>query len=214
MTTKLQRFILLPPRGLQATAGISNPATTSFLLSLDPRAGSTPRAISAGSPRSKVKMKVLDSVHEDGAKLVELPAEQASDLRAEQPGVRIVPVVYYYPAIAPRPTPISSPSAAAAITSTKITLKVVSKKDGNPIANATVVAFTDFAQRIGKEGTTNSKGEIAFNFGASKKKLDRLYVFAKKNFWNFLKKEFPEEKDNYRLRHADRNAPHRSGIHR
>jgi subtilisin len=133
-------------------------------------------------------VKVVDSVHEDGAKLVELTPQQMSDLRADQPGLRIVPVVYYYPAIAPRPTPRSAPTMAKAAVAAKITLKVVSKKDGKPVANASVAAFTDFANRVGKGGTTNSKGEVSLSFGSSSKKLERLYIYSPKGFWNFMKK--------------------------
>ena len=57
-------------------------------------------------------MTVIDSIHENGAKLVEMSPESVSDLQAEQPGLRIVPVVYYYPAKAPRPMPSATPKAA------------------------------------------------------------------------------------------------------
>src|SRR5947208_3100429 len=96
----VQRYILLPPRGIQA-GETSNPETTSFLTSL--------HTINIeGGPRTapgvaKRKFRVIDSVHENGAKLVELSRHEAVALRAEQPGVRIVPVVFYYPALAPRP---------------------------------------------------------------------------------------------------------------
>ncbi len=184
-----QQFILLPPRGLEAGTESSNPATTSFLSALHTLVAPTTRAATSEVASLKVRMKVLDSVREHGAKLVELTPQQASDLRADQPGLRIVPVVYYYPAIAPRPTPVSGPTIAATAPSVKITLKVVSKKDGKPIVGATAAAFTDFEKRIGKGGTTNSKGKVSFNFGASSKKVERLYIYSQKGFWNFMKKD-------------------------
>jgi hypothetical protein len=49
-------------------------------------------------------MQVLDSVHPDGAKLVEMRPEDVVRLRSVQPGVRIVPEVFFRPARArPRP---------------------------------------------------------------------------------------------------------------
>jgi subtilisin len=138
--------------------------------------------------RRNVNMRVLGSIHEDGAKLIEMSPQSVSDLRAEMPGMRIVPVVYYSPALTPRPTPASGPQAAAKAAGTKITVKVVSQKDGSPVAGAMVVAFTDFAERIGAQGKTNAKGEAGLALGAAKKKLERLYIFPKINFWGALKK--------------------------
>jgi subtilisin len=183
-----QKFILLPPLGLQAGMELSNPATTSFMSTVHALATATTHAVAGTLPNFKIKMKILDSIREHGAKLVEMTPQQASDLRADQPGVRIVPVVYYYPAIAPRPIPVSPPTTSASSTNLKIMLKVVSAKDGKPVAGATVTAFTDFASRIGKSGTTNAKGQVSFSFGASKKKVQRLYIYSKKDFWNFMKK--------------------------
>jgi hypothetical protein len=56
----------------------------------------------AGFDLPVTNMRVIDSIHEDGAKLVEMSPDTASELRASQPGLRIVPIVYYYPAVAPR----------------------------------------------------------------------------------------------------------------
>src|SRR5438128_2639109 len=150
--TSAQRFVLLPPRGVQ-TGETSNPATTSFLRSLHTIAAAVSQPPSGTTPKPKHKMRVLDSVRENGAKLVELSPQEAVDLRAEQPGVRIVPVVYYYPALAPRPAVASQvKAAAAAAAGVKIVLNIVSKGDGLAIGNAKVVAFTDFANRVGAQG--------------------------------------------------------------
>src|SRR5207249_3848125 len=128
-------------------------------------------------------LRVLDSIREDGAKLVELSVQEAVDLRAEQPGVRIVPVVYYYPALAPR-LAVTSQARAAAAVGFKIVLKVISQKDGRAIAHARVVAFTNFLHRVGAEGTTNSKGEVRLNLGASNRKIERLYIYSQKGLRN------------------------------
>ena len=184
-----QQFILLPPRGLTADdVGPSTRATSSFLLSMENVRMSAAPIAALASAKIKTKMRVLDSIHENGAKLVEMSPDAVSDLRAEQPGLRVVPVVYHYPAIARRPEPGASPQSGGA--SLKISLTVVSKKDGKPIPNAKVVAFTDFANRVGAQGKTNSKGIASLALGAASKKIQRLYVYSEKGFWNVLKMNF------------------------
>jgi subtilisin len=144
----------------------------------------TVRRNSGSAEKIKMKMTVIDSIHENGAKLVEMSPESVSDLQAEQPGLRIVPVVYYYPAKAPRPMPSATPKAAAA--ALKISLTVVSKANRKPIAAAKVVAFTNFANRTGAQGTTNKKGIASLALGSASKKVERLYVYSASGFWNVL----------------------------
>ena len=179
------QYILLPPRGLSSGDVVpSTSGVSSFFTSLETvlRATAPARALSA--QKIKTKMTVIDSIHENGAKLVEMSPESVSDLQAEQPGLRIVPVVYYYPAKAPRPMPSATPKAAAA--ALKISLTVVSKANRKPIAAAKVVAFTNFANRTGAQGTTNKKGIASLALGSASKKVERLYVYSESGFWNVL----------------------------
>ncbi len=183
-----QKFVLLPPRGVQTTE-TSNPQTASFLRSLHTRRATTGGTRSVAPLKSKLKMNILDSVHENGAKLVELSPQAVVALRAEQPGIRIVPVVYYYPAIAPRPAVVSRARAVAtAAAGVRIVLKIVSQNGGTAIANADVVAFTDFANRVGASGKTNSRGEVSLDLGASSRRIERLFIFSQKGFWNGLRR--------------------------
>lgn len=199
-----QQFILLPPRGMTTRSTASNPGLTSFLVSLDSAVGAGTQRVSAGgivparrgsrggrgqgASGSAVEMHVLDSIHEDGAKLVEMSSQTIADLRAQQPGMRIVPVVFYHTARAPQPV-IELPIAAAQTrVGVKITLKIVSRADGKSVPGADVVAFTDFASRIGTQGKTNNKGEVRLSLGAADRKLERLYVFPRLGFWGLLKK--------------------------
>ncbi len=189
-SSKPKQFILLPPRGMTTRAAASNPDLTSFLVSLDSAVGAPPRRVSrrgGGKTRGggETEMRVLDSIHEDGAKLVEMAPDALADLRAEQPGMRIVPVVFYYPAVAPRPAVESSAQTRQGV---RLKLKIVSRADGAPVAGADVVAFVNFAERIGAQGTTNSRGEVSLSLGGSSKKLQRLYVFPRLEFWGLLKK--------------------------
>ncbi len=181
------QFILLPSRGVQA-GNTTTAETASFLVSLHVARAATVRPVSR-SPRSKLKVKVVDSVHENGAKLVELSPQSVVNLRAEQPGVRIVPVVYYKPSLAPRPAIAEkAKKVSAATVSTKIVLKVVSKTTGAPVSGVQVVAFTDFAERVGDEGHSNSNGEVRLDLGAAAVKIERLYLFVENTFWSGLKK--------------------------
>jgi subtilisin len=140
-----------------------------------------------GAPR--VKMRVVDSIHEDGAKLVELTPSAFQELRADQPGLRIVPEIFYRPAVF-RPTVASklkaAAGAAAKTAAGRITLSIVGR-NAKLVAGAIVVAFTDFANRIGAQGTTNASGKVALNLHATSKKLDRLYVYPALGFWPALR---------------------------
>jgi len=187
--SSLQQFVLLPPRGMTTRSVDSNPQLTSFLVSLSSAVGGARTSISRGDRgRGVFSMRVLDSIHENGAKLVEMAPLAIADLRAEQPGMRIVPVVFYEPALAPRPKLESRVRASRAGASVKITLKVVSRADGTPVAGADVVAFTDFANLEGAEGATNKSGEVKLALGASSRKLQRLYVYPRMSYWGLLKK--------------------------
>src|SRR5258708_33587065 len=106
--------MLLPPRGLSAGDVVpSTSGVSSFFTSLETvlRATAPARALSA--EKIKTRMTVIDSIHENGAKLVEMSPESVSDLQAEQPGLRIAPVVHYYTVKAARTTPSATPNEAA-----------------------------------------------------------------------------------------------------
>jgi len=190
MKTKLsiQQYILMPVRGFRAIQPFSSPSVVNFLTSIARVGRVRPQAFGR-QKAAPLKMRVLDSIHEDGPKLVELLPDEAITLRAHQPSVKLVPVIYYRTAVAPRWSIKSRPKAAAERAAVKITLKVVSKKDAAPISGASVVAFIDFEKGIGDQGTTNSKGEVRLLLSGSSKKLQRLYVYPEKGFWGCLKKK-------------------------
>lgn len=188
----VQQFVLLPVRGLRAEGRTASPEGRDFLLDANMQLMSTMMAAAPGSVSHlvaptggpKLKMKVLDSIHEDGAKLVEMTPAQALSLRENQPGLKLVPIRYFYPQV----QRLSIETKVAAASGNKLRLAIVSKSDGKPIPGAKVVAFTDFANRIGAGGVTNSKGTVDLALGSMSKKLERLYIYPAKNFWSFLKK--------------------------
>lgn len=190
-----QQFVLLPARGLRATAPTASPQARAFLASIAPggpvaagmRAGVVAGAVPAVPPTPIPGLTVLDSIHEDGAKLVEVTPEAALALRAEEPGLRLVPVVYFRPTVIPRFRVESRPRAAAGRARAGVRLRVLAKGTGSPVAGAQVVAFTDFAARVGAEGTTNAQGEVSLALGSTSGTLQRLYVYPERGFWGALK---------------------------
>jgi hypothetical protein len=174
---KVVQFVLLPAHGLRVAAASQD--TRGFFLSLSTAAAAVPLVPG---------FRVVDSIHEDGAKLVEMLPSGFSSLRARQPGARLAPLMYYRTArsaqVSVQDTPKKAPSAA------KIVLKVIARKGGAPVAGAFVVAFTDFARRIGASATTNKKGEASLQLGAAKRTLDRLYVYPSTGYWSALRSRF------------------------
>lgn len=183
-----QNYIILPPRGISAGQVVpSTLGTSNFLLSLETVRVAATQGPALATAKIKTKMKVLASVHENGAKLVEMSPEDVSNLRAEQPGLRVVPEVFYQTARAPRPELAAAPKAAGAAAAVKISISVVSSADGKPIAKANVVAFTDFKAKAGARGKTNSKGVVSLALGGANKKIERLYIYSESGFWGVLK---------------------------
>lgn len=183
-TPETVEYVLLPPRGLRAT-GAANADARAFLESTDRATG---KAMSLDG--RDVPLRVVDSIGPDGAKLVELSPDAALAVRASRPDLRLVPVVYYTPAVAEPEhveTPIAPVGRRAAAAST-ITLDVVSKKGGAPIVNAFVVAFVDYKARKGAQGVTDENGQVSLALGASSIKLQRLYVYPLDAHWSVIKK--------------------------
>ena len=125
-----QRFIILPPLGVRlASAGIRLARRAlpleHFLASI---ARPARRVVARGGEGAAATMQVLDSVHADGAKLVEMRPEDVVRLRSVQPGVRIVPEVFFRPARAPRPQVLSVAAAAARKTVTRDAARGVARR--------------------------------------------------------------------------------------
>jgi len=195
-----QRYILLPSQGVRVhgrgvrAARISVPLE-SFLSEMA-RSGRVAMRVrakrggKAGRRRAtrSVPVRVLDSVREDGAKLVEMAPEHMLALRTAQPGLRVVPEMFYRPAMAPRPMPKRSVMAArTARTTATVTVTVTARADRKPVAGAQVIAFTSFANFEGDDGVTDDKGQVTLRLASSARKIDRLYVYPPLGSWSVLK---------------------------
>ena len=178
-----KQFIVLPLQGIRVPAMSSEAASGRFLRQLE-MSGGPARPISLTSAPG-LELRLLDSVNEYGAKLVEIAPGALSALRAHQPNLRLVPVSFFHTAVMPRVRVETRVSAGAAA---KVRLHVVSRKGGAPVAGALVVAFTDFEERVGAQGRTNARGEVSLALGSASPRLQRLYVYPEKDFWPALKK--------------------------
>jgi subtilisin len=181
-----KQFIMLPLQGIRVSAVTARAASDRFLRKLAARPGLARPFRLPEAP--DVELRLLDSVNEYGAKLVEIAPKSLSALRAHQPNLRLVPIAFYHPAVAPRLRIETRVAATAAKAALKVTLRVVSRKGGAPVAGALVVAFTDFEERIGAQGWTNAEGEVSLALGAASRKLQRLYVYPERDYWPALKK--------------------------
>jgi subtilisin len=184
-TTQPQQYVLLPPHGLRAATGAAGAPAAQFLRSIE--SVSTAKDVQVGD-RRRVRLRVVDSISPDGAKLVEATPEAAMSLRAAQPSVRLVPVVYYTPAVAPPMRVEEAPAGTAkALKATAMTMQVMS--GGAPVANAIVVAFTNFAAKAGAQGVTDAQGRVSLALGGSSVAVERLYVYPEGANWSMLKKK-------------------------
>ncbi|MCC6610033.1 MAG: S8 family serine peptidase [Burkholderiales bacterium] len=189
-----QRYILLPPQGVRLAGAGRRPArgtdAIQRFLSSAARSSRTAMRVRPVRGRSPASVRVLDSVHEDGAKLVEMSAADVHALRTAQPGVRVLPELFYKPAINPRPLPARAARtvrAARAALGT-LTVRVVARADGKPVKGAQVVALTDFEAREGDAAVTDARGEATLRLSATAGTIERLYVYPEVGLWGALQR--------------------------
>lgn len=180
-----QEMIILPSRGIRLDAHSTNEAVRTFLTSFPHVTGDSPRVTRSFSIRRGSKVEVLDSIGENGAKLVRISPETLNTLKMESPGVRVVPVTYFKTAEAPRPQ--ISATTATTRRATGISLRLVSSAGSAPVPQVQVIAFTNFAARSGASGETDSNGVVQLPL-PSGAKIERLYVYPTVGFWSRLLK--------------------------
>lgn len=167
------QFILLPRTGLVNTTG---PAADR--LRALPIVQSLDMAVEV-AVEGQV-MRVLDTAAEAGPKLVEMSDEVAANINAPDSPLRALPVVVYDH---PRPQPVQAfAMAGLAALAPPVTITCLEAGTGTPISNAQVVAFEDFANRIGAEARTNAVGQAVLRF-SSPTLIERLYVITASTHW-------------------------------
>lgn len=182
-----QRVILLPPRGLRAVNEAAGFLQSLFQVMRTAGGIATAASVPALAAAPAARMRVIDSIAENGAKLVEIAPAALAALRTAQPGLRIVPEVFY----APQSQRLRLESELQLLaTGTKTILTVVSSADGKPIQGVHVVAFTDFARRLGAEGVSNTQGVVTLQLPSKPPAFERVYAYADRGFWSGFRKIF------------------------
>jgi subtilisin len=190
MASKKTQYVVIPSSGLVVPE--DNPQQIQFFQAMQQTFTSPSKVHSMSTHAGMLPIKVLDSIGENKAKLIECAPEDLPALRGAHPSIRILPVVYFQRAVVRHhvriPIGIAGARAKAKAVGKPmaITVTIVSAKDNKPVANAMVVAFTDFAARAGVQGTTNARGEVRLTVGSSSKKVQRLYVYPSSGFWPVL----------------------------
>ncbi len=189
--TSTTRFVLLPTRGFTADEPNNSSATGLFLTTMQAPAFGVRRAGASTSVRAH-GVKVLDSIHSNGAKLVTLSDQALMRLKREHPGLRVVPEVFYAPARAPRP-PIHTGAQAFSARAVMVqpVVKVVLAGSGKPVRGVEVIAFSDFDARKGAQGTTNVRGEVSLELPGSVRTLQRVYLYPRHTAWPVLLTDWP-----------------------
>ncbi|MEM6779123.1 MAG: S8 family serine peptidase [Planctomycetota bacterium] len=169
----MPQYILLPREGLRATETASV-ETFSRIENAKTETRGPDFAEIEGVPVS-----VLDSIDAGGPKLVEIDEDAAGRLRDNR-DYRLVPLVTYERAtqdlriasLAPRP-----------LSGTQQIFNVADQS-GNGIAGVDVIGLSEDANAVGDKGTTDSRGDVALNFGAGVSTLESVYVIPKRDqYW-------------------------------
>lgn len=208
MAPEKTQYVVVPASGLQVAE--NNPQQGHLFQSLFQTFHSESQVHSLATHSGMLSVRVLDSIGETKAKLIECLPDDLPALRASNPSIRVLPVVYYEPAVVryrvavaavpaqpgSETTGVATPGKgvrggttskpAAPAAATAITITIVSAGDGTPVAKADVAAFTDFEGRKGAGGTTNAKGEVILTLGAASVVIERLYVYPMSGSWPML----------------------------
>ena len=191
ITPHPQRYILLPANNMQADANSGNPQVADFLLSLSNNvARKAGLRLEARSQRKTpaININVVDSIHENGAKLVTISDEQLADFRFSYPGLRIIPEKFYHLDFRLKPVDQNVKRADARLATSFTSQLTITDKAGNPLSGVYAVAFTDFNTRTGASGKTDSAGKLTLTLANNK--IERMYVYPDHSYWGFFKKNF------------------------
>jgi subtilisin len=168
-----QQYVLLPQQGLRAETGASLDLLLKVTNAFHNLAG-------VASVAEGQDVQVLDVVQENGPKLVEADAATAAAINSSGTPLRALPVIEY-----PKPRlfpwankPLVNSTAA---NTQNVAILVRDQNSHAGVQGADVVAFTDFAGRIGAQGKTDANGQVTLVLEA--KPLERVYVYSPAGYW-------------------------------
>ena len=177
----LADYVLLPLRGLRVAGRTASGRARDYLRALP---------VGAQRGRGRTHLEVLDTIGDDGPKLVRAHEDAADALRAEQPGLRLVPVRWYVPA---RARFVLAATVGRADTTT-VRVTVVSRLDGEPVPGAEVIAVVDARRRLGATGVTDRRGVARLRLPPVDR-LSRLYVYTDLGYWSLVRRGVPVAAD-------------------
>lgn len=129
---------------------------------------------------------ILDSVHENGPKLVRMSDSAADALANSTSGVRPILVKYYSPAFSPRRKPASTPPGA--MSSASVTLRITTSA-ATPTSGLKVVVYTNVAADEGDAGITDADGRVLLRLGGDPATVESMYVEAPAyGFWDLYRR--------------------------
>jgi len=167
--SRTREYIILPPRGLHDGAMFVG------------------AWLAAADVRRLPEGWLIDDFRDDGPKLVALTVDDVHRLRRSQPALRIVPVVYYRPALAPRPAVATDFASVRLAATRKVKVRVVAAVGSAPVGGADVVALTDLDRGIGAQARTTRAGVATLSLPASAERIERLYVFPVRALWGAVR---------------------------
>ena len=182
-----ERFILLPPQGVReretasdllmripAASSIASPSSWMLTYTSQPMWERQDIAM-------EVPLTVIDTVAEEGPKLVELEDDAALVVRALVPELRLEPLREYRTTTVAATPPIALPNDAAGAPAT--TIEVHCANTGVPIGDAQVTAIVDLSRNLGDQGVTDSTGTVALRLGPNPLTVDELRVERPPRGW-------------------------------
>ncbi|GAA3099835.1 hypothetical protein GCM10010520_51580 [Rhizobium viscosum] len=178
-----KQYVVLPAYGFRSQA-LAQAASLRSAVPMAVVAGGGATAVRSAT----TKVDVIDSVSEDGPKLVEMTPETELALRLEEPSLKIVPVVTYEKMRVMYEVKRQAAPAVFAATAQATSLRI-EDTGGNPLADARVVAFTNFRTRAGDQGNTDANGTVRLRI-ASGTVLERLYVYGPPRYWGRFARSF------------------------
>lgn len=178
------QYVLLPRTGLRAASGPAHDVLTRLPRPAGGSAAEAAILATAGRP----PVMVIDTIAENGPKLVELETAVADAINRTDSPVRAVRVVEYA-----RPGPvlvsIATQAVVGAPSPVPVTIRCTDATTSGPIAGVTVVAFTNFLARIGDEGITDAQGEITLHLTGAV--IERMYCYAPAGYWGAFRRSLP-----------------------
>lgn len=174
-----RQYVLLPRTGIRGGDDAAGNILRSMPSALSTGDASTFRLEGLGVGDSLL----LDTVSENGPKLVELDSDGADRLNSADSPLRAIPLVLY-------DRPIAQLNAIRMSSSlTTMTIRCENSTDNSPIANLRVVAFTNYSTREGDGGYTDAAGEVQLSLQGSS--IERLYILPDNGFWGAYREFLP-----------------------